>query len=969
LQAHPAFFIKGLTLSYLNYWKPDNMTFACEPLISAIIFDLDGVLTDTAEYHFRAWKRLADEEGIPFTREDNEKLRGVSRRRSLEIILDGREVPEDEFQAMMDRKNGYYQGFLNGISPDDLLPGVDALLDDVRRAGLKIAVASASRNAATVVDNLKLRDRIDALADGHSPGRPKPAPDLFLHAAHLLDLPPTCCVVVEDAEAGIAGGVAAGMVTVGIGPESRVGRADLVLPDLDGVKAADLVYPATWRVSEPEFDPAQQHVAETILAQGNGYLGTRATFEEGFTGQTRATLVHNVWDDVPLFFTELVNAPDWTVVEVFVNGVRFDMAREGISDYSRTLDLRTGTLHRRLRWQVSAEGPTVDLTFERVSDLGDPHLLGVRVRVEALDEPVEVEVCATLDGNVENQGILQEGTTHWELLSQRAEANEAALHVATRHTREGLAMVMRLDTESPLTGREASRCKRNPGVSIQARIEAGEALTADKLVAVHTTDTADDPLAAARRRLGETSDGGYDDLRERNKAAWAAFWRDGDVIIEGDDAAQVALRHALFQMRAAVPTFDERTSIGAKGLSGYGYRGHIFWDAETYILPFFTYTQPALARNMLMYRWHTLDGARRNATRTNCRGARYAWESAQTGDEVTPTHIPDFKQRGRLIRVWSGDIEYHVTADIAHALWQHWRVTGDDGFMQDVGVPILLETAVFWEDFVRKEDDHYVLRDVLGPDEYHEHVNNNVFTNRMVAWHLRMAGEMFGWLGDRAPEAAAAWADELGIDDGRLDHWREIADHLVILYDPDTGLMEQFEGFFDLKEFDWEGHKDRNQSVQAILGIEQTYEYQAAKQADVVLLLCLLNDEYDRRTVEVNYDYYTPRTDLTEGSSLGPPVYAWAACMAGRPDEAYEHFMTAARIDLWDRRGDVSEGMHIASAGGLWQAVVFGFAGLRLTADGSYTLNPRLPSGWRRLAFSFYLGDERIAVDLGPDGG
>ncbi len=943
------------------------MQFMCESLINTIIFDLDGVLTDTAEYHFRAWKRLADEEGIPFTREDNEKLRGVSRQRSLEIILGGRKVPPDKFQEMMDRKNGYYQDFLDDITSDDLLPGVEALLDDLRTAGLKIAVASGSRNAATVVDNLKLREWIDALADGYSPGRPKPAPDLFLHAARLLDAPPACCVVVEDAGAGIAGGIAAGMVTVGIGPESRVGRADLVLANLDGVKAADLVYPATWRVSEPVFEPAQQHVAETILAQGNGFLGTRATFEEGFTGQTRATLVHNVWDDVPLFFTELVNAPDWTAVEIFVNGERFDMAREGIGDYSRYLDLRTGALHRRLRWQIAEEGPTVDLSFERVPDLGDPHLLGVRVRVDALDEPVEVEMRATLDGHVENQGILQEGTTHWELLSQSAEVDEAALHVATRHTREGLAMVMRLNTESPLTGREALRCKRNPGGSIQARLEVGETLAADKLVAVYTTDTADDPLAAAQAKAREASDAGYDDLVKRNKAAWAAFWRDGDVIIKGDNAAQIALRHALFEMRAAAPTDDEMSSVGAKGMSGYGYRGHIFWDTETYILPFFIYTQPALARNMLMYRWHTLDGARRNAADTNCRGARYAWESAQTGDEVTPAYIPDFKQRGRLIRVWSGDIEYHVTADIAYALWQYWRATGDDDFMQEVGVPILLETAVFWEDLVRKEGDRYVMRDVLGPDEYHEHVDNNVFTNRMTAWHLRMAADMFGWLDDRAPEKAASWAADLGIDDERLGYWREIADNLVILYNPDTGLMEQFEGFFDLKEFNWKAHKDRDQSVQAILGIEQTYEYQVAKQADVVLLLCLLNGKYDQKVIETNYAYYAPRTDLTMGSSLGPPIYAWAACMAGQPDEAYENFMMAARIDLWDRRGDVSEGIHIASSGGLWQAVVFGFAGLRHTADGSYTLNPQLPPHWRRLAFSFYLDGERHTVDLSPD--
>jgi kojibiose phosphorylase len=201
-------------------------------LLDAIIFDLDGVLTDTAEYHFRAWKRLADEEGIAFEREDNEKLRGVSRRRSLEILLDDHQVSKEQFQEMMDRKNGYYREFLQDITPADCLPGALELLKEIRGAGVKIAIASASKNAPFVVERLGLDKFVDALADGHSPGRPKPAPDLFLHAARQLGVLPARCIVVEDAEAGVEAGIAAGMITVGLGPEERVGIADLVLSDL-----------------------------------------------------------------------------------------------------------------------------------------------------------------------------------------------------------------------------------------------------------------------------------------------------------------------------------------------------------------------------------------------------------------------------------------------------------------------------------------------------------------------------------------------------------------------------------------------------------------------------------------------------------------------------------------------------------------------------------------------------------------
>ena len=268
-----------------------------------------------------------------------------------------------------------------------------------------------------------------------------------------------------------------------------------------------------------------------------------------------------------------------------------------------------------------------------------------------------------------------------------------------------------------------------------------------------------------------------------NAQAWAAYWADSDVEIVGDDEAQVATRYMLFQLLIAAPRDDEYVSIGAKTLSGFGYRGHVFWDTEIFILPFFTFTQPQIARNLLLYRYHTLGGARRKAQEGGCKGAQYPWESAMTGEEVTPRWVPapaghpDGQQQ---VRVWTGDIEIHISSDIAYAVWQYWRATGDDEFMVRYGAEMILDTAVFWG--CRAEWDaraeHYEFTDVIGPDEYHEHVDNNFFTNYLVKWHLQLALDIMEWL--RNTHRQGRRTDRaIGLTPEVCDHWRHIIDRAL----------------------------------------------------------------------------------------------------------------------------------------------------------------------------------------------
>lgn len=545
------------------------------------------------------------------------------------------------------------------------------------------------------------------------------------------------------------------------------------------------------------------------------------------------------------------------------------------------------------------------------------------------------------------------------------------LHSQTRHTRLELVAAATL-TSNATVPPTAQTCPGQPSLEVSERLTPSQTLQVDKLVSYAISRDQTDNAAEVRpRALAYLVGQDYDSLKTAHVRAWQKVWHDADVIIEGDDEAQQAIRFGLFQLIAAAPQHDDRVSIGAKTLSGFGYRGHVFWDTEIFVLPFFSYVLPKIARNLLHYRYHTLPGARRKAQANGFRGAQYAWESASTGDEVTPTWVPDFSGKG-LVRIWTGDIEIHISADIAYALCQYWRVTGDDAFMRDYGVEIILDTARFWGDRAEVEETEqgrqYAFRDVIGPDEYHDHVDNNAYTNRMAQWHLQTALALWDWLQKEYPEHAAALGHRLQLTPELLHHWQDVIDHVILNHDPETGLILQFDDFFQRQPVDWDAYAGRTKSMQFLLGIEEANASQVIKQADVIMLLCLLREQYDAQTWHKNWDTYMPLTDHSYGSSLGPSFHAWAACEMERPDEAYEHFMLAARADLSDIRGNADEGIHAASAGGMWQALAFGFAGLRLNADG-YTVTPRLPHHWRRLAFKFYQQGQPRWLDIRVEGG
>jgi trehalose/maltose hydrolase-like predicted phosphorylase len=447
----------------------------------------------------------------------------------------------------------------------------------------------------------------------------------------------------------------------------------------------------------------------------------------------------------------------------------------------------------------------------------------------------------------------------------------------------------------------------------------------------------------AQAALEDTAGAGFERLLREQRQAWADRWQAAEVVVEGDPDLQRAIRFALFHLMGSVDDHGE-AAVGARGLSGPAYSGHVFWDSDVFVLPFLAATHPEAARAMLEYRVRRLPAARAAARELGRAGARFAWESAADGSDVTPAsaRLPT----GELVPIRTGQLEEHIVGDVTWAAACYLDWTGDAAFAAGPGRELLVETARYWASRARfGPDGRAHIYGVIGPDEYHEPVDDNAFTNVLARWNLR-----------RAAEAE-------GLDERERSSWLAIADALVDGYDRASGIYEQFAGFFELEPLVIEEIAPRRPiAADLLLGKERTAGAQVLKQADVLMLHHLLPDEVAPGSLAPNLDFYEPRT--AHGSSLSPAIQASLLARAGRYRPALEALRIAARIDLDDLTGTTAGGLHLATMGGLWQALAFGFAGIRPRGE-RLLVEPRLPTEWNALELALRLRDRplRLRVD------
>uniref|UniRef100_UPI0005940DA3 glycosyl hydrolase family 65 protein n=1 Tax=Gorillibacterium massiliense TaxID=1280390 RepID=UPI0005940DA3 len=463
---------------------------------------------------------------------------------------------------------------------------------------------------------------------------------------------------------------------------------------------------------------------------------------------------------------------------------------------------------------------------------------------------------------------------------------------------------------------------------------------------------------------------GYDSLLQKHDAKWTKLWKASDVVIDGDDEAQLALRYSLYHLLIIAPTHSDKVSIPARGLSGQVYKGAVFWDTEMFMLPFFLHTNPAIARNLVMYRCQTLDGARRKAAEYGFEGAFFAWESQDNGDDACTLFNVTDVFTNRPMRTYFRDKQVHISADVAVAIWQYYTFTGDESILLEGGAETILECARFFHSYsyFNPTKDRYEILDVTGPDEYHERVNNNAFTSYMVKNTLEVALDAVALLEDRH-------ADDLAALLSKLDYVETLKQIRVMnekLYVPqpggEDGLIEQFDGYFRLEEVGLKELKSRvlipNEYWGGGNGLATTTRI--LKQADVVLTMHRFKDRFSKEIKKANWEFYEPRTE--HGSSLSPCVYALVASDIGSPDWAYPYFKKTATIDM---TGDSKQfvgtlyigGTHPAANGGAWMSAIQGFAGVGFH-DGAFHIDPALPQAWKSVAFTVQALGQRFAVTV-----
>jgi trehalose/maltose hydrolase-like predicted phosphorylase/beta-phosphoglucomutase-like phosphatase (HAD superfamily) len=919
----------------------------------------------------------------------------------------------------------------------------------VKHLGIRVAAASSSKNARLFLERIRLdtfaaeqrldydflrprmtlKELFDADISGRDFPRGKPDPTIFLTAAQELGVDPVSCLVVEDATSGVQAAKAGSMAALGVARlDDRdllvEAGADLVVPSLDDVSlralasgrleerrvAAELRQrhtgrpPSVWMLAYDGFDPARQGLREALCAVGNGYFVTRGAFPEAtadgvnYPGTYVAGLYNRARTEIAGRTVEnedLVNVPNWLPFGFRVaGGDWFDMGTAEVLEHRLELDLRQGTLVRRLRFQ-DPDGRRTEVVQRRLVSMKDQHLAGLETTFVAENWSGTMQVRSGLDGRVMNAGVqryrdlngrhlevLHAGEADAEVVELQAETNQSQVRVA-------LAARTRLlrDGQAAEAGR---RLVAEPGFvahELTFELEDGRPATVEKLAALYTSR--DRAISESRLAAREAAQGapGYAELLARHAGEWSILWDRFDIELDSaNEWTETVLHLHIFHLLQTVSPHTLHLDVGvpARGWHGEAYRGHIFWD-ELFIFPFFNLQRPILAAALLDYRHARLPAARAAARAAGYQGAMFPWQSGSNGREETQqVHLNP--KSGR----WLPDRSHrqrHVNIAVAYNVWQHYLVTGSIGFLRFVGAELLLEIARFWASIAtwNAAEGRYEIHGVMGPDEYHEGypdsdeqgLRNNTYTNVMAVWVLQRALEALEVL---PPHYRQELIQELSIQDAELERWRDITTKMKVVFHVD-GVLTQFEGYEQLQEFDWEGYRERYGDIARLDRLleaegDSTDRYKLAKQADVLMLLFLLSrDELRELLAGLGYQvsaeqlartvtYYLERT--SHGSTLSGVVCAWVLARY-EPEEAWRFLQHALESDIADvQGGTTAEGIHLGAMAGTVDIVLRDLAGLRPRAE-VLRFDPALPPQVKQLKFSVHYRGHRVDVTLAED--
>ena len=734
------------------------------------------------------------------------------------------------------------------------------------------------------------------------------------------------------------------------------------------VRPPEHLFPADeWRIVEAQYAPSYLARAETVFALSNGYLGIRGTVEEGRPVARPGTFVNGFHETWPIVHPEeayglarvgqtIVTLPDATVIELFVDDEPLFLPTAHLREYGRFLDMRNGTLGRELVWTTPA-GKHVRVRSCRLVSLEHRHVAAMSYEV-TVDRPSSLDLCSRVaipsqsatsaDGRHDPR--LARALDHHVLQGCLAEGSDGTALLGYRTANSGMTLAVGVDHDLDIPCEHQTSTAVAPDasefvVTVDALPDVPVRIV--KYVSYQTSRAVPPADLAARctRTLARVKGDGFESLLAAQRDNLDRFWDRADVVVDDRRTpvrVQQAIRWNVFQLAQATWR-AEGSGIPAKGLTGGAYDGHYFWDTEAYVLPFLAYTQPRTARNLLRFRYSMLPKARERAAILGQRGATFPWRTIN-GEEASAYYQ-------------AGTAQYHLNADIAYAIRRYVDVRGDEAF--------LVETARMWADLGFYADDgEFHIHGVTGPDEYTTVVNDNAFTNLMARLNLRYAAEVVRSLEARDPGAFAALGEEVGLDPSEVDAWQRAADRMYVPYDEVRGVTPQDDTFLEREVWDLGRTPPEKFPLMLHFHPLSIYRHQVLKQADVVMAMFLLGDEFDLEQKRRNFAYYDALT--TGDSSLSASIQSIVAAEIGDEDAACRYFDFALLMDLCDVAGNVSDGVHVASAAGAWMAIVFGFGGVR-DFDGVLAIDPHLPARWNSLAFSLRFRGRQLRIRLTHD--
>jgi beta-phosphoglucomutase family hydrolase len=997
---------------------------------AAVIFDLDGVITQTALVHSSAWKEMfenylkfrEEKYGEPFrefshTEDYLPYVDGKPRYKGVASFLESRgidipfgdvsDLPEAETVCGLgNRKNLTFNEILarDGVK---LYDSTVRLIHDLKKAGIRIGVASSSKNCKTVLEAAGLLElfetRVDGVVSAELGLQGKPEPDIFTTACDNLGVEYAESVVVEDAVSGVQAGRKGnfGMV-LGIAREEnslelQVNGADIVVADMEelgGIEGIDSWFEKgleedRWSIVYHDYEPEKEKSREALLAVGNGYFGTRGAMEETSAGEVNypgtymAGMFNRRTSKVAgrdIENEDFVNCPNWLPISFrYGDGDWMDPNKFRIIQVKRRLSFRDGLLSREMTVEDDGHRRT-KITSCRLASMEDQHVAVMQYAIQPLDYEGMISIRTGLDGDLVNDGVARYRQLDQHHLDPREEGGDGRIQYLAVRTNQsgveiGLACKLRilLDQVEQETDMDHKTSPGRVESEIAMELARGQTLMVEKLVSICTSRESGPGKVLQRARAKLDQLDSFSQVHAGSTRIWKGIWDKADIQVAGDRFAQKLLRMHAYHLMVTASGHNTKLDAGipARGLHGEAYRGHIFWD-ELYILNFYALHFPEIVKSVLMYRYRRIDEARKYAREHGYEGAMYPWQSGSDGREETQiVHLNPVSGE------WGDDyssLQRHVSLAIAYNIWNYYWITMDDDFMAAEGGEMMLEICRFWASKARwdKETGRYSIGKVMGPDEFHEHLpgadegglKNNAYTNLMVAW---LFGKVTGYLASVPEAKMAPLLKKIDITREEIDHWKDIKSKLT-LHISAEGIIAQFDGYFGLQELDWDHYRGEYGNIHRMDRIlkaegKSPDDYKVAKQADTLMawynlgtdeissLLSAMGYPADKAGLKPNFDYYIQRT--SHGSTLSRIVHAYLANELGIRDLAWELYMEALSSDYVDiQGGTTAEGIHAGVMGSTLLFVIQSIAGIQFR-EKTLSVSPALPAGWKKISFNF----------------